>query len=86
MNKAERWKWKNAGSNWESNLGPLTSATSALTTELRQSDNIVTNYLHGFTSDGVKFPVNYYTNGFGWDVHSGCLVCDWSIQYHFCSV
>ena len=33
MNKAER---KNAGSHWESNPGPLTSATNALTTELRQ--------------------------------------------------
>ena len=24
MNKAERGKWKNAGSHWESNPGPLT--------------------------------------------------------------
>ena len=39
MNKAERGKRKNAGSPWESNPGPLTSATSALTTELRQPDN-----------------------------------------------
>ena len=29
---------KNAGSHWELNPGPLTSATSALTTELRQPD------------------------------------------------
>ena len=39
MNKAEKGKRKNAGSPWESNPGPLTSATSALTTELRQPDN-----------------------------------------------
>ena len=36
---AERGKWKNTGSHWESNPWPLTSATSALTTELQQPDN-----------------------------------------------
>ena len=30
---------KNAGSHWESNPGPLTSANSALNTELQQRDN-----------------------------------------------
>ena len=33
---------KNAGSHWESNPGPLTSATSALTTELWQPETINT--------------------------------------------
>ena len=38
MNKDERGNWKNAGSHWELNPGPLTSAISTLTTELRQQD------------------------------------------------
>ena len=39
MNKAERGKRKNAGCHWESNPGPLTSATSPFTTELQQPDD-----------------------------------------------
>ena len=39
MNKGERGSWKNAGTHWELNPGPLTSAISALTTELWQPDN-----------------------------------------------
>ena len=34
---------KNAGSHWESNPGSLTTATSALTTEVQQPDNHHTN-------------------------------------------
>ena len=39
MNKAGRVKWKILAVHWESNLGPLTWATSALPTELRQPHN-----------------------------------------------
>ena len=34
MHKTERGKLKNASSHWESNPGPLISATSAITTEV----------------------------------------------------
>ena len=39
MNKTESGKGKNAGSHWELNPGPLTSATNALTSELRKPNN-----------------------------------------------
>ena len=41
MNKDERGEWRKFGTHWESNPGPLTSATSALTTELQQGDSII---------------------------------------------